>query len=121
MYLSPFLPVSSRLRAIAFSFFGFVIPVLFVALGIWLCKLGIDIVRNVTPRESLERAAQASMVYIALFILELIGAGYSLILLLIAPNPFTGMVLAILIGLIFLRMIYNIPPAVILYIDSRLK
>lgn len=98
-----------------------VLNVLLLALGVWLCKLGIDIVRQQMPRESLERAAQASMVYIGLFILGLLLSVFSLVMLMRAPAPFAGALLFWVIASIVLEVVYILPPAFILYVDSRLK
>lgn len=98
-----------------------VLNILLLALGIWLVKLGIDIVRQQNARESLERAAQASMVYIGLFVLSLILSLFSLVMLIRAPAPFVGMLLFTVITSLVLQVVYIIPPGFIIYVDNRLK
>ena len=95
--------------------FGTVLPALLLALGMWLALLGVNIVRQVSPRQSLERAAQASMVYIALFILGLVLAVIPLARL-VAQSAELGL---FAIASIVTNAIYIAPPAFIIYVDSQ--
>jgi hypothetical protein len=86
-------------------------------LGVCLAVLGFQIVRRVNPRESLERAAQVSMVYIALFILGLVLSAIPLMRL-FARSPTSGIVALVRIAF---DSISFIPPAFIIYASSRRK
>ena len=99
--------------------FSTLFSIALIALGIWLGKSGIDIVRRATPRESLERAAQASMIYIGLLMLGLVFGVISLVQMI--GSPFGGMFIAIFIRSIILNLIYAIPPAFIVFVNARLK
>jgi len=90
-----------------------------MVLAIWLGTSGIAIVRGVTPRESLERASQASMVYIGLFALGLIFGVISLVLAL--GSPFGEILVSIIIGSIVLNLVYAIPPAFVIFVRARFK
>jgi len=101
---------------------GFVASLLFLGLGIWLGKSGIDIIREVTPSESLERAAQASMVYIVLFILRLLGGMYTLFMVgQLGLGATGGLFIVVVLLSLVLPAIYIIPPAFIYYVSHRLS
>ncbi len=93
--------------------FSTVIHVLFLALGVWLAKSGVDILRGVSPRESLERAAQVSMVYLALAILGLLLAIFAIL-----RHP--SLILAVLLGTIQ-TVVHLFPPGFVLYVDKTIR
>ena len=90
--------------------FGTVLSVLFLGLGVWLVQSGFQIVQGVAVRESLERAAQASMVFVALAILSVIISVFSIMR---AP----ALTLLVIRGLAE-GLVYLFPPAFILYVDK---
>ncbi len=94
---------------------GTVLSALSLALGVWLLLSGVNMVRRVDSRKSLEHAAQASMVYIMLFILGLI---LSIIPLIALTGQSASLGLLALV-LMISQVIYIAPPAFIIYVDSR--
>ncbi len=90
---------------------------LFLALGGWLCKLGLDIVRG--DLNAVGRASQASMVYITVAIIQLVffmvfGVWGAIALGRMMPMS----ILAIMVASILIRTILLVPPAFIMYVES---
>ena len=83
--------------------------ILFLALGVWLAILGLQILRE--DRGALERAGQVSMIYVALAILGLL---LSLVSILRAPSLGLWVILSAVRNLIYVG-----PPAFILYVEKQ--
>lgn len=90
-----------------------------LALGVWLAKLGYEIVRG--DRGALDRAGQASMVYIALAMMQLLFIAYGVIAGLgMARTNVLPFVFGLLLAAAF-RLILVLPPAFILYVDRQYR
>ena len=92
------------------------VKLLFIALGGWVSFLGWQILQG--NREALERAGQASMVYIVISTLGLLWSIYAVISLAGFIGPaYAGAILFWVIFGAVLNLIHVIPPAFILWVE----
>ncbi len=91
--------------------------ILFLVLGVWFVKLGTEIVLG--NLNAVGRASQASMVYIAIFIILILFWAFSMIPAFLEAPGVAFFVVAKFAPMLLLRCIFLLPPAFIMYVENK--